>query len=126
LPISKEVTDAARVAALKDTAGARRLKRPAALTQAVNDAAPMLVNATAAARRVVEHHLRPSMTRQRIQQLAAPVDQGGDPDFPAEVPSESQERLWWWPELEAYFRHTTPRPGPRTRRPPSADPGASR
>jgi hypothetical protein len=71
------------------------------------------VNARAIARRAVARGYADTMSPQRVRQLAGPVEEGGDSDFPPCVPSETQERLWSWAQVEPYLRARRPSPVPR-------------
>ena len=61
---------------------------------------PDLVNATEHARRVVACGYAPSMSRQRIWELART-----DPNFPRPWPTAGREKLWSWSQAErSYWR----------------------
>jgi hypothetical protein len=85
--------------------------RPAAEEEPAPE--PDLVNARAIARRAVARGYVETMTPARVRQLAGPVEKAGDPDFPPSVPSETQERLWWWSQVEPYLRARRPSSVPR-------------
>ena len=78
------------------------------------------VTLTEAARLVVERGYAPSMTRQRLAQLAET-----DPAWP--IPKERMRtvgpaKLIPWPAIEDYFRARDPRPGPKGWSTPAARP----
>jgi hypothetical protein len=92
--------------------------------QAPDQEPDVLVNSETIARKVVEAGLAAHMTGQRIRQLAAPAEQGGDPDWPEAVPSVGRGRWYWWSEVRRYFEQRTVSRVPRRYRlaPPATDP----